>query len=94
VGGCELRLQQDGSAHVSYWTNADERKRGYATHALQLLVTYGQSLGVQVFESHVEPSNVGSRRTSELAGFVASGTVVDGQGRLMIRYVLPAPAGY
>ena len=33
VGGCELRIQPAGSAEVSYWTSAGERRRGCATRA-------------------------------------------------------------
>jgi RimJ/RimL family protein N-acetyltransferase len=40
LGGYELRRQPDGSAHVSYWTSGGERRRGYATRALALLLQY------------------------------------------------------
>ena len=86
VGGCEIRLQPDGSAHVSYWTSAAERRRGYATRALALLVGYGRSLGVTRFESQVATDNVASRRVSEKAGFRRAGTFTDEDGNLMVSY--------
>jgi hypothetical protein len=34
AGGCDLHLLADGSAQVSYWTSASQRRRGHATRAL------------------------------------------------------------
>ena len=31
VGGCELRVQPDGSGQVPWWTHAGERNKGYAS---------------------------------------------------------------
>jgi RimJ/RimL family protein N-acetyltransferase len=88
VGGCELRLQAGGAAgDVSYWTNADQRRRGFATRALVLLAGFAQSLGVRRLESHVAPDNLASRRVSERAGFVEEGTTTDADGSPQIRYV-------
>jgi RimJ/RimL family protein N-acetyltransferase len=86
LGGCELRLQPDRSAHVSYWTSAGERKRGHATRALVLLLQYGNSIGVTRFESHIASDNLASRRVSEKAGFGQIGTFADHDGTRMIRY--------
>lgn len=86
LGGCELRLQPDGSAHVSYWTSAGERNRGHATRALTLLLRYGNSIGVTRFESHVASDNAASRRVSEKAGLRRAGTFTGEDGSLMIKY--------
>jgi RimJ/RimL family protein N-acetyltransferase len=86
LGGCELRVQPDGSAHVSYWTSASERRRGYATRALTLLLRYGNSIGVTRFESHIAPDNVASLRVSAKAGFRCAGAFTDEDGAVMIRY--------
>jgi RimJ/RimL family protein N-acetyltransferase len=86
VGGCELRLQPDGSAHVSYWTSASQRRRGYATRALDLLLRYARSIGVTRFEAHVAEDNLASRQVSEKAGFQLAGTFTDQDGTGMIRY--------
>lgn len=97
VGGCELRLRPDGSAEVSYWTSAGQRRRGFSTRALGLLLQYGSSIGVTRFESHVAEDNVASRRVSERNGFRAAGTFTDTDGTFMIRYQarnqLPPDAG-
>lgn len=86
LGGCELRLQPDGSAHVSYWTSAGHRNHGHATRALALLLQYGNSIGVTLFEAHVAPDNLASRRVSENAGFRCIGTFTGQDGTLMIQY--------
>jgi RimJ/RimL family protein N-acetyltransferase len=91
VGGCELRLQPDGSGQVSYWTHAGERRRGYAARALQLLVGYAGDLGLSQLESEVAVDNTASRRVSERAGFVAVGEITDEAGEPTVRYVLELP---
>lgn len=62
VGGCELRLQDDGSGQVSWWTHATERRKGYATRAVRLLVEYAESLGIERLEAHVSDDNWASPR--------------------------------
>jgi RimJ/RimL family protein N-acetyltransferase len=91
VGGCELRIQPDGSGQVSYWTHATERRRGYAVRALQLLVGYAHDLGMSQLESEVAADNAASRRVSERAGFVAVGEFTDEAGEPTVRYVLALP---
>jgi RimJ/RimL family protein N-acetyltransferase len=86
LGGCELRLQPDGSAHVSYWTSATQRRHGYATRALALLLQYAGSIGFTQFETHVAEDNLASRRVSEKAGFHLASTFTDELGTGMIRY--------
>ena len=81
---CELRLQPDGLAHVSYWTSAGERRRGCATRALALLLDYGNSIGVTRFEAHIARGNVASRRVPEKAGFRFTGTFTGEDGALMV----------
>jgi RimJ/RimL family protein N-acetyltransferase len=86
VGGCELRLQPDGTAQVSYWTSAGQRRRGHATRALTLLLQYARSIGVTRAEADVATDNLASRRVAEKTGFhlVSTFTAEDGSG--MIRY--------
>ena len=86
VGGCELRLQPDGSAHVSYWTSAGQRRRGHATRALTLLLQYARSIGVTQAEADVAADNLASRRVSEKVGFRCIGRFTDEDGALMIKY--------
>ncbi len=98
VGGCEVRLQADGTAHLSYWTFPAHRRRGLATRALRLVSEYASTtLGVWRLDLHIEPDNVASRRVAQQAGFSEAGTVQDSPGvdarqRLMMRYLLCSAA--
>jgi len=86
IGGCELRIQPDGSGQVSYWTAATERRKGYATRALHLLRHYAASIGITRLESHVAEDNLPSRRVSEKAGFSLVGPFTADDGTSMVRY--------
>ena len=86
VGGCELRLQPDGTAQVSYWTSASKRRRGHATRALALLLRYAQSISVNRAEAEIAIDNLASRRVAEKAGMQPAGTYTDEDGTAMIRY--------
>jgi len=86
VGGCELRLQPDRTAQVSYWTSASQRRRGHATKALSLLLQYARSIGVTQAEADVATDNLASRRVAEKAGFHLVSTFIAEDGTGMIRY--------
>jgi RimJ/RimL family protein N-acetyltransferase len=88
VGGCELRIQPDGSGQVSWWIHAGERNKGYATGAVKLLVQYARSIAVDRLEAHVAEDNVAFRRVAEKAGFELVGRFVDKEGTPMVRYQL------
>jgi RimJ/RimL family protein N-acetyltransferase len=90
VGGCQLRRQADGAGHVSYWTGAAYRGRGYASRALVLLRHHAVSDGVTALESHITADNHGSRTVSEHAGFVLASSYRDDGGAEMVRYVWSA----
>jgi RimJ/RimL family protein N-acetyltransferase len=61
VGGCELRLQPDGTASMSYWTFPQYRRRGLGTRAVQLAAEYAFAcLQVAEIELYSEPDNIGS----------------------------------
>lgn len=86
IGGCELRIQPDGSGQVSYWTATTERRKGYASRSLLLLRQYAESIGITRLESHVAEDNLASRRVSEKAGFSLAGTFTADDGTRMVRY--------
>jgi RimJ/RimL family protein N-acetyltransferase len=86
LGGCELRIQPDGSAHVSYWTNAADRGCGYATRSLALLLHYARSIGIREAEAHIAADNHPSRRVAVKAGFFPASTFTEQDGTDMIRY--------
>lgn len=86
LGGCELRIQPDRPANVSYWTAAGERGRGYATRSVALLLKYARSIGISDAEAHVATDNHPSRRVAKKTGFVPAGTYTDQDGTDMIRH--------
>lgn len=88
VGGCELRIQPDGTGEVAYWTHAGQRGRGHARNALELLIGYAASIGATRLEAHVATGNCASRRVAESAGFTKAGAFTDEDGTEMIRYAL------
>ena len=91
LGGCELRLQPGGSAHVTYWTSAGERGHGHATRSLILLLRYAHSIGFDEVEAHIAPDNQASCRVAEKAGFRRTGPFTAADGATMIRYrAIPA----
>lgn len=90
VGGCELRINPDGSGEVSYWTHADRRGRGHARQALALLCEYAASIGITPLEAHIAPDNQASRHVAESAGFTESGLITE-EGERRIRYIAPQP---
>ncbi|HEX3961221.1 MAG TPA: GNAT family protein [Trebonia sp.] len=91
VGGCQLRIQPDGSAEVAYWTHAGQRGRGRARNALALLAGYAASIGVTRLQADVATDNHASRRVAESADFRQAGTFTDEDGTAMIRYSLELP---
>ncbi len=86
VGGCELRLQDDGSGQLSWWTHANERRKGYATRGVKLLVEYADSLGVARLEAHVAEDNDASRQVADGVGFRYLNEFTDDDGTRMVRY--------
>jgi RimJ/RimL family protein N-acetyltransferase len=80
VGGCEIRLQGDGTARISYWTFPPFRRRGLATKAVRLVCDYAfTQLGVERIELHVEPDHAASRGVAERAGFTEEGVMRSGR---------------
>ena len=92
LGGCELRLQPGGSAHVAYWTSATGRGHGHATRGLILLLGYAGSIGVDEIEAHIAPDNHASCRVAEKAGYRRGGPFTAADGATMIRYRIGPPA--
>ena len=74
VGGCETRLQPDGSAEVSWWIFPEHRRHGLAARGVRLMLDYfSNTLGVTRFIAFIEPDNHASRGVARTAGFVESG---------------------
>lgn len=65
---------RDGVAHVGYWTVPAVRGRGLASDALRTLTGWFlHEVGTARVELVVEPTNVGSVRVAEAAGFTREG---------------------
>lgn len=76
VGGCELRLQGDGLAEVSYWTFPPFRGRGFASRSLGLLCGYAfTELGQARVELYAESGNAASLAVAHKAGFTEEGVL-------------------
>lgn len=94
VGGCELRLQGEGLAHISWWTLATHRRRGYAARAARLACGYAFAhLAAERVEAYIEVDNFGSRGVARAAGFREEGILrrqghIGGERRDMVLYAL------
>jgi RimJ/RimL family protein N-acetyltransferase len=88
LGGCELRIQPRGSAHVCYWISPADRGYGYATRSLVLLLRYARTIGIRQAKAHIAADNHASRRVAEKAGLlsVTAFTAEDGTG--MVQYLI------
>jgi RimJ/RimL family protein N-acetyltransferase len=88
LGGCELRIQPRGSAHVCYWISPAYRGCGHATRSLVLLLRYARVIGIRQAKAHIAAGNHASRRVAEKAGLlsVTAFTADDGTG--MVQYLI------
>jgi len=81
VGGCEIRLQGDGIAHISFWVFPPFRRMGYATRAIRLACNYAFThLDVHRIELYSEVDNTASSGVARRVGFTNEG-VLRRQGR-------------
>ncbi|MGH6986139.1 MAG: GNAT family N-acetyltransferase [Caulobacteraceae bacterium] len=99
MGGCEIRLVEEGLANISYWVFPDFRRRGLGVRAVRLLIEAARGVqGLRRIEAHVAPDNLASRRLAQALGLREAGAVEEtswsGSVSTMIRYVAelsPAP---
>jgi RimJ/RimL family protein N-acetyltransferase len=76
VGGCEVRLREDGVASLSWWVFPPHRRRGFASRAVRLACDHAFAYwGVERAEAEVDARNVASRATARRAGFTEEGTL-------------------
>jgi RimJ/RimL family protein N-acetyltransferase len=74
VGGCQTRLQSDGSAEVSWWIFSAYRGQGLAARGVRLMLDYfSDVVGVSRFVALIEPDNHASRGVARKTGFKESG---------------------
>jgi RimJ/RimL family protein N-acetyltransferase len=90
LGGCELRLQGDGTAHMSWWVFPSYRRRGFASRAVRLATQYAfQALGVREIEALVESDNLASLGVARNTGFVPIEQVQEGHAWLVRLVLVP-----
>ncbi|MCE3551058.1 GNAT family N-acetyltransferase [Pseudonocardia sp. RS11V-5] len=76
VGSIGAHGVRGGTAEIGYWVAAAARGRGLARDALRTLARWClREVGVARLELMVDPTNLGSRRVAEVAGFTAEGTL-------------------
>jgi ribosomal-protein-alanine N-acetyltransferase len=68
--GLWLREIEEGRASIGYWVSPADRGRGWASCALRGAVAYAfDVLAIPRLHLFIEPWNVASQRTAEVAGF-------------------------
>ena len=61
LGGCEVRLRDEATAHMSWWVFPSHRRRGIASRAVRLVTTsVFQALPVCEVEAFIEADNMAS----------------------------------
>ena len=69
AGTVEVRDRGDRVGELSWAVFSAYRRRGIATHAVRMLVTYAfDELGMERLEAYVEPDNLGSIRVASRTG--------------------------
>ena len=76
--GCVDLTEYDGEkAFVSILiVGLDNRRKGFAENALQLLIDYSESLGVHTLYAHILPENSPSKNLFEKMGFVGESSTL------------------
>ena len=95
VGGCEMQRRRADTTHMSYWTYAGFRGRGYASRGLALLCAEAAKIdGVETIEADIAADNAASRSVALRNGFIRAGTVTEKTWRgdlvTLDRFVRPA----
>lgn len=76
--GCVDLTEYDGEkAFVSILiVGLDNRRKGFAENALQLLINYSESLGLHTLYAHILPENSPSKNLFEKMGFVGESSTL------------------
>jgi RimJ/RimL family protein N-acetyltransferase len=78
AGGCELRMESDGRATMSYWIFPPFRGLGLATRAVRLATAWAfAELDMGRVELHIEADNDASHAVARRAGFSREGVLRD-----------------
>ncbi len=72
---CFKGLNDDGSVEIGYGISTKYQGRGYATEAVDAMVTWAlRQPEVKRVEAETEPDNIASQRVLEKCGFIPAGT--------------------
>lgn len=85
IGHVGLSAMRD-SVEIGYAIEDRYQGQGLATEAVAAMATWGLSLGLPEVLGIVATDNVSSRRVLEKAGFVVTGTAVNGHGQDVFVY--------
>jgi ribosomal-protein-alanine N-acetyltransferase len=78
MGGFKSPPDSNGSVEIGYGIVASQQKRGFATHAVDLLIREGFSKNeIQEIVAYTTPLNSASRRVLEKNTFVKDGSKID-----------------
>jgi RimJ/RimL family protein N-acetyltransferase len=78
AGACGLTIGDESVPEVGYWIAPSQRRRGFATRAVQLLVKWAtHQAGFDHLDLYVRIGNAASCGVAEKAGFVRQEIVQD-----------------
>jgi len=69
VGSISLHERSPSVASIGAEIFADQRRHGYATDAMRLLLTYAKEKGYKIIQQQVRTDNLPSRKLHEKLGF-------------------------
>ena len=88
VGSISLYEHSRGVASIGVEIFADQRRHGYATDAMRLLLTHARERGYRIIQQQVRIGNLPSIRLHENLGFETDGYVyVNRKGHDIILYL-------
>ena len=74
VGAIGLVEKSSDAFEIGYWIGREHAGKGYASAAVQLVITYARSLGISKLLAGTFPENETSAHILKKAGFVFTGT--------------------
>jgi RimJ/RimL family protein N-acetyltransferase len=88
IGGCGFKdAPKDGRVEIGYGVSPDSRGQGAATAAVGLLLRRAFDSGVREVLAEVTPDNLASAQVVRKLGFVSTGTRVDKEDGIVVRWV-------
>jgi len=73
LGAITLSVRKWSRAEIGYWVRREERGRGIAPRALELISAWGFERGYRRLQLHADVENAASQRVAEKAGYRREG---------------------